>query len=293
MSNIPVVFLGGALLLCCAPVRAEVSSRVGDLPFPGGVADAAGDSAYVDAATGGVEAIALDGGGVRWRALGVARPIAVAGKRVVMLSPTSRRNELRLAVADATTGKIERTSQSFSLPGWVSIPPARQQSFACSATVDGERVVVYWHATAAWSQGMHPDEEQERAAQHEAAGAVEFALDSGKAHALTDAAPKATGRPSLPPVVVERHRGPRMETRDGHHVLIEEGGRWGVFSAPSGKKVGDFSVGGKLSDAVVIGSRIYLERGEPRRHVQAIDLKSGSTAWERPLAAPPTFPPLP
>src|SRR5258708_24931451 len=100
MTRLCLVLVGTALSLCPHPARAQSAARVDSVAFPGGVADARGESAYVDAAAGGVEALALANGAVRWHRAELARPIAVARGRVVALAPTRKPYELRAAVVD-------------------------------------------------------------------------------------------------------------------------------------------------------------------------------------------------
>src|SRR5438067_3791097 len=115
MNRLGVALLGTALLsLCPASARAQTTARVDGVAFPGGVADARGATAYIDAASGGVEALALASGAVRWHRPELARPIAVARDLVVALAPTRKSYELRVAVVDATSGKVLRTGETFA-----------------------------------------------------------------------------------------------------------------------------------------------------------------------------------
>lgn len=291
MSSLRVLLTGMALSLCLGPARAQSSTHVEGVAFPGGVTD--GESAYVDAASGGVEALSLGSGAVRWHVRDLARPIAVAHGRVVMVSPATRPYELRLAVVEAASGKVVRLGDAFVLPSWVSIPPAYAHSFECHARLEHDRVIVWWHATAAWSHGMHPDEGQEEAARHDASGAVELALDSGHTRAVTDAPPPSAPPAVLPAKLLERYKvAPRLETTDHHHLLIKDGARWIVVERSSGRQLGSIA-GDDVAEALVVGDRLFVSRRGPRRSVQAIDLKSGAVRWEHAMATPPNFLPPP
>jgi hypothetical protein len=255
---------------------AHAHGAAAGVSFPGGVADARGEHAYVDGASGGVEAIALSSGATAWRAATAFRPLALAGRRLLALTASRRPNELRFVVLDAGDGKVLATSPVYPLPSWVSVAPAWAHSFDCHAHVDGEQAIVVWHATAAWSQGMHPQEGQEAAARHEQSGAIAVDLaDAGvRAHALPPTAPPATAT--------------QLPTLDGHHLLERRARDWAVLDATSHESLGTVAIADGFREPSVIGARLYLVRdGEG---LQAIDLATGRVRWQHRLPRPASLP---
>jgi hypothetical protein len=97
---------------------------------------------------------------------------------------------------------------------------------------------------------------------------------------------------------------------DGRHLFVHQAlvkeqlpkgdYAWWVFDLESGKQVAKLPYEGQLTDAVVLGSRVYYLSYVPRkigpgatvepRSVKAVDLATGKQAWERPVEGVKVFP---
>ena len=241
------------------------------VPFPGGIADVRGERAYVAAAAGGIEAIALPSGASGWRNAGVSHPLALAGGRLLALAAAPRPNELRFAVLDAADGKVVATSTGVMLPAWVTVKPAWAHTFDCQATIVGGRAIVTWRATAAWSQGMHPQEDQEAAARHDESGTLEVDLADARVRPTTPA--PAAAPPPAP--------SPAGATLDGHHLLEPDGARAILVDAATHKRVATLTLPPGYRQPTVIGKRIYVAH-DPEG-LEAIELADSHVRWRHPL----------
>lgn len=248
----------------------------GGVPFPDGVADERGERAFI-ATAGGAEAIALASGATKWRASTAGHPLALVDGRLLTWLAGARRDELRFALVDSERGRVVQMSPAVALAPWVAVAPLFAHSFECRATVEGGHVHVSWRATAAWSQGMHPRDEQEAAARHQSGGTIE--LDVAAGHLAIGASTVASPPTPLPPAGT---------TLDGRHHLERDGGAWALVSLSDGRRIAPLPLGEGFHDVTVIGARLYLVR-EPHG-LEAIALPTGRVLWQHAL---PRSPPRP
>lgn len=138
----------------------------------------------------------------------------------------------------------------------------------------GTHAWVRWHATAAWSQGMHPRAEQELAARHDASGLLDVDLSDGSVRA-------ATSSPALAPALAAG------ATADGAFVLEPDGDRWRLVDAATHRPIATLTLPSDFHEPTVIEGRLYL-RHDPEG-IEAIELSSGRVRWRRLLPRPPRF----
>ena len=95
-----------------------------------------------------------------------------------------------------------------------------------------------------------------------------------------------------------------------HQALVKEqlppgDYAWWVFSLETGKQIAKLPYDGQLTEASLLGDRLYhLAGGQGRpvfgggervvpRSIKAVDLRSGKLLWERPVEGQRFLPPLP
>jgi hypothetical protein len=102
-------------------------------------------------------------------------------------------------------------------------------------------------------------------------------------------------------------------SEDGHYLFVHQAlvkeqlppgdYAWWVFDLETGKEVAKLPYDGPLSNAIVLGQRLYYMASGPRkfapgpsvqpRSIKAVDLKTGKLTWERPIEGVKILPPLP
>ena len=168
------------------------------VPFPGGVADPAAKTAYVTNTAGGIDAIDLGKGDLLWDTKEPAKPVAVAGKKLVVQVPVAgKANEVKVAILDtAAKGKKVSESDAVTFPDWVSVGGGYGRSFASSGRIHDGALLLTWQARAWYAGGARPSREIEERARKQDAGIAKVNLESGKVEMLpADKAPAATTLP--------------------------------------------------------------------------------------------------
>jgi len=138
------VMSGGGPAQDWAP-RASVSAAP-FLSFPGGVADATANVAYVQSDAGITTALALAGGRVRWRTRYPARPVGMWHDRVIVLAQRdTHASVLQLTQLERASGAEVATSQTIPVPNWVASPlEPWGQPFWSDVRIEGDRAHVSW-----------------------------------------------------------------------------------------------------------------------------------------------------
>jgi hypothetical protein len=168
------------------------------VPFPVGIADAAAKVAYVTNTAGGIDAIDLEKGDLLWDTKDPAKPVAVAGKKLVVQVPVAgKANAVKLVILDtAAKGKKLGESDAVTFPDWVSVGGDYGHSFTSRGRVQDGALLLSWDARAWYAGGARPTREiEERARKHDA-GVAKVNLESGKVEMLP--AEKAPADTPLP-----------------------------------------------------------------------------------------------
>jgi outer membrane protein assembly factor BamB len=181
-----------------APVPKDEAPQ--SVPFPGGVADTSAKVAYVVNTSGGIDALDLDKGDLLWDTKDPAKPLAVAGKKLVAQVPVKdKANAIKVVVLDtAAKGKKVSESDAITFPDWVSVGGGYGRSFASRGTVLDGDLLLSWEARSWYAGGARPTPEREKAERRQESGVAKVSLEKGKVEMLAaDKAPAGAG-PKVP-----------------------------------------------------------------------------------------------
>ncbi|HEY7213663.1 MAG TPA: hypothetical protein VIC28_03485 [Thermoanaerobaculia bacterium] len=267
--------------------------------------------------SGGIDAVDLASGAVRWHAKSAAKPLALAGDRLVAQADSRGGNALKLVVLDARSGTA-RDSVRIPLPAGVAatVVDGPGTSFRVRADSAGaSKVVVQWQATktagAGPLQGYLPAENDGAPAKALApkivSGQTEIDLGAALKMNASRSAPAegsaAETRDALqelrtPAVAAE---GRQLLSADGRHVLVIEPinaaeftlerYRWTVYERESGARLGSVSSMVSAAPFLVVGTTLYyrepshgtVQKGrfvEAPPALRAVNLQTGAEMWK-------------
>jgi outer membrane protein assembly factor BamB len=133
--------------------------------IPGGVADADGKVVYLASSSDGIEAVDAASGRVIWESKEAQRPLAIDGQRLVaqVRHGQGKANLLKIVVLDTSTGQVCSEPQTVSFPDWIAIDGGIGLTFASSATIDSDVMVLVWHANREYAGQvpLKPEEQLE------------------------------------------------------------------------------------------------------------------------------------
>jgi hypothetical protein len=267
---------------------------------------------------GGVDAVDLASGSLRWRSDKASKPLALAGDRLIAQAESRGASALHLVALDARSG-ASRDSVRIPLPAGIAatVVDTPAGSFRVRADATGSELAVRWEATGIGTvaQGILPAENEGQAptldgAPSVASGAAVVDLASPslrvKDEPTVRLAQTATlARAALQELSEPAVKGPagrQMLSADGRHVLvtepIEAGGfsldryRWTLYDRASGARLGSASALVSATPFVVVGKTLYhtVPAHAVRRDgkfderpfsLRAVDLKTGAEAWTK------------
>jgi len=280
--------------------------------------------AFVMRQGGGVEALDLASGAVRWRSDKAARPLALVGGRLVAQAEPGGAGALALVMLDARNG-AQRSSARVPIDAAVtaSAIDSAAASFRAWAEASGSQLAVSWEHSSlsgGTAQGYLPAS-SEGQAPSVGGGEASFtvagsSLQLEEVNALSPTAERSVRRPALEEVSVAavRSSGRQLLSADGRHVLVGERiasaefridhHRWNVFDRESGAKLGSFRSVVSSAPFVVVGRTLYYtspgyvdRRGDKlvRRSpmLRAVDLGSGNELWVKSVRDPAFRGPFP
>ena len=149
---------------------------------------------------GGIEAVDGATGETIWSTAELAKPLTVAGRRLVVQVRTASRAEvLPIAFLDVGDGSLMPGEVEIPLPAGVRALTTEQpgESFSARGWVESGALVVAWTSVSRELTGMAPPPGAAPVAVREAAVRVD--LDSGRVERLPEGVREE--RPTLPPVV--------------------------------------------------------------------------------------------
>lgn len=234
--HLAAVALLGMLLPAAQPVTPVVQATSGQVPFPGGIADLAGRTAYLSNPHGGIDAVDLTTGDLLWDTSEAQRPLLLVGDRLYAQAGV-KRNRLRILSFDLThRGECVLESDPLVLPDWVVAGDAPGHSFQARWRLDRHFLALDWKARS-WHTSPRATPEQQRTARREAAGKARFDLKAGR---VETGPPDLTPAPTLgfPPVdkIALRWHG----VARGHRVaLVLEDVVVPPSAPPAGAKPGE------------------------------------------------------
>lgn len=297
------------LLGLAAPAAAQRPATAPPFALRDGVLVEPGRSTlYLMSPEGAVEAVDVALGEVRWRSAEAARPLALAGGRLIAQAEPGTAGELRLVLLDAGSGRL-RDGEVVPLPAGAraTVDDGLGRSFSAHAQAAGERATVWWSFTRRVVRGTAP-EPGEPAEETSFSGAVRVDAGAGTVRSL--AAGEVPAEPVAPPPDlgpgerIEAVAGRQFRSADGRHVLVSErigddrtwaNYRWTVFERAGGTRVGAVERPVSYAPFLVAGTRLIVEsRPSVRRtaeeewleeplEIRALDLVSGVELWRRPL----------
>lgn len=171
-------------------------SALASPPFPGGILDSTGRTAYLASETG-IDAVDLARGDLVWQSREAHRPLLIAGDRLYALA-LSHGNRLAVVAFDlavwrppvrhqVTVEHVFRTEVT-DFPRWVSTRNTPTQSFHCTWRQLRNHLFLDWHADA--QEGSGPAKQ--------ASGQVRIDLDSGRVESTPVALQAPRPSPGLP-----------------------------------------------------------------------------------------------
>jgi len=274
--------------------------------------------AYLMHPGGGIDAVDLASGALRWRTKSAAKPLALAADRLVAQADSRGANALNLVVLDARSGAARDTVR-IPLPAGVAatVTDTPGSSFRVRADSAGaSKLVVHWQATKSADggalQGYLPAEGDSQSP----AKALAPKVVSGQAEIDLGAVLKVNASPAAP--AEESAAGPRaalqelrtpagaaegrqLLSADGRHVLVTEpvdaAGftleryRWTVYERESGAKLGSVASMVAAAPFLVVGTTLYyqepahgiVQKGrflEASAALRAMNLQTGAEMWK-------------
>ena len=297
-------------------VPALASAQTADAPalHPGVVVDAVGGTGYLmKSPQGGIQAVDLLAGNVRWESAAAAKPLLLAGDTLVAQAPAVPSGDLIVVTLDARRGtQTDQITVPLPAGARALVVDGPSQSFRVEAfrAADGS-VVVNWTAEDGGSlQGVAPPEldagqgDPGKALVAESTietlhGAARLDLSAHRAVPLSEAE-SASLRPRQPQVKAALKAGgpPAFASADGRHVLHSErlshGNaqaryHWSITDA-NGAAVGGFDAPISMAPFVVSGSQLfYVEMPSGRKQgasfiseplrLRALDARTGAELW--------------
>ncbi len=266
---------------------------------PGLVIDSALGMAFTMNPGGGIDAIELASGNVRWHSDEADKPLAISGGLLTAQAASGEPGRLDLAALDASGGQ-RRGSGSIELPRGVRALVvdgigAQFQSWARATT--GAAVEVGWQYEESHVQGIRP------AGRGRSPSSFSGALRFDVARGSTEALPTDAGRPQAVHLLsasqgVSGQSGRQFVSVDGRHVLVSDQVaddrtfdkyRWVVYTR-EGSRLGELSSFVSYSPFGVTGSLLLFSTPPNARRVgedirseplllRAVDLRSGAELW--------------
>lgn len=312
-----ILLLPGAVLGQSRPAPPAVSDH-GAVLLEGVVIAPRLGVAYLMHSGGGIDAVDLASGAVRWRSDKASKPLAVDGDRLIAQAESRGANSLHLVALDTRSG-ASRDSVRIPLPAGVAATATDTAagSFRIRAEATGSELAVHWEATGVGqvAQGILPAENEGQApsldgAPSVASGAAIIDLASSSLRVKEEPAVRLahtatlsrSAMQELSEPAVKGTTGRQMLSADGRHVLVTEpiestGAsldryRWTVYERASGTRLGVVPSMVSATPFVVVGRTLYhtvpahaISRDgkliESPFSLRAVDLKTGAQAWTK------------
>lgn len=312
-----------ALLAALVVLAATACAATAQEPTPGAVALREGivvhptaAEAYVMAPGGGIEAIDLDSGTVRWRSDAADKPLVLVEERLVgQVEPETAEdtNRLELAVLDVRAPGERGAADSIELPQRVrvSVGDTLEGSFRVSGRPSDGAADVSWTFTPIPRQGLLPPPEEQGAQDAlegtsggAVSGSVRIEVATGEVARSETAMPESaqpTPAWKLPAAEIdERANLPQYLSADGRHVLVSERiaddrvwekYRWTVHDRESGRQIGETRSHVSFTPFVVRDGMLVYETtpyippggSEEPAKLRGVSLETGEEVWSVPV----------
>ena len=311
LSLLAILLLPGAALGQSKSLRAAIPEGAVAL-LEGVVVSPRHGLAYVMRPGGGIDAVDLASGKVRWHSDLGAKPLALADDGLVAQAE-GRGNVLDLVVLDARSGAA-RDNVRMALPAGVSasVVDTPAGSFRVQAAREASGLVVRWESVGA--AGKAPAQGYLPAVNEGDAPGASLAVVTGAAvldltasSMRMQAEPSvATGnsptlkRASLEELRAETGAGRQFLSADGRHYLVSEPvksaeftlykHRWTVYERAGGARLGSVPALAAATPFLVVGKTLYhtapahvmVKEGklvEQATSLRAVNLAAGAEKW--------------
>jgi hypothetical protein len=310
-SLLAILLLPGAALGQAKSLRAAIPDGAVAL-LEGVVVSPRHGLAYVMRPGGGIDAIELASGAVRWKSDLAAKPLALADDRLVAQAE-SRGNALALVVLDARGGAA-RDKMSMALPAGIiaSVTDTPAGSFRVQAAREASGLVVRWESAAAAgkapAQGYLPAVNEGQAPSASAdvvTGAAVVDLAASSLRVLAEPSVVSGKSPTLKRVNLEELRaetdaGRQFLSADGRHYLISEPVKateftlhryqWTVYERAGGARLGSVPAMTSAAPFVVVDKTLYHtapayalvkdgKLAEQATSLRAVNLATSAEKW--------------
>jgi hypothetical protein len=217
-------FLGSSAAGAAPPALSAPQVASSPTVLPGGIADATGRTGFFASASGGIEALDLATGKVRWQTHEAQRPLLVIGDHLLAQAGV-KRNRLRILRLDLTRhGECDLESDPVVFPAWVVTGEAHGHSFSAHWHVEKHQLVLEWEASAWYVGRGRPTAEQEMAARKHARGIASINLRTGQVEVRPVPKTVAPAPPLLPEQLEKKTvRWQRLIGQDWKVLTLEEG----------------------------------------------------------------------
>ena len=299
--------------VACTSVRAQTPARQTPALREGLIVAPAERVAYVMTLEGGVAAIDLATGAVRWTSREAAKPLTLAGNLLVsQAEPKTSANRLELVTLNAReSGRVAARGRTDLPPGVrASVGENLEGRFSAAASPANGAAVVTWSFAPTPMRGMPTTDDDPRPATGERRSAVPRTEGTVRMNLATGAMSRVDARaaapqPQPPRSIVapaQRVAGAPLtqyESADGRHVLATERVdddrvwdkyRWTVYERATGKRIGELRTHVSfapfvLSDSVLVYETTpYVREGreEPAK-LRGVSLETGKEIWSTPV----------
>jgi len=279
--------------------------------------------AYLMRPSGGIDAVDLARGTVRWHSDSGAKPLALSGNRLIAQAESRGAGTLELVALDTRNGSA-RDAVRVSLPAGImaTVVDTPAGSFRIRADSADSELVVRWEATGMTvAQGYLPAAD-DGLAPSVAAGQAVLDLASPSLRVKAEPAVDIVHSDSLARAALQEVRTPivagegrQMLSADGRHVLVTEPlaaaeltldrHRWTLYERAGGARLGSVPAMVSATPFLIVGSVLYhtapayaVRRDgkfvEQQAALRAVNLKTGAEMWKvtaRETAFKGPFPP--
>jgi len=298
------------LSLLLAPLAAAAQERIA--LREGIVIDPARPVAYVMTPERGVAAVDLQSGAKIWTSTAAAKPLAVAGDRLIaQVEASTATNRLEIAALDVREHGTVRARNATTLPSGVRVAVGQtpEGKFTSTGRAEGTKVLVAWSWLPEPTRAMQ--EKSER--QHDTKGSRSATPTTGalRVNPSTGAVERVATAPSVPPasstwlmhgessLAAVAGKGTQYASADGQHVLVSERiaddrswekYRWTVFERATGRKLGETRSPWSFAPFIVRDATLVFDttpfiRGHEQQpaKLRGVSLDTGREAWSVPV----------
>ena len=274
---------------------------------------------YLMNPNGGVAAVEIEGGTIRWNSKSAAKPLALRDNILIaQAEPEPGAKALKIIGLDTARRGQQTVDGTMELPAGVSAPidESLNSAFSVSAKASGQGVVVSWLSSKKTRRGMVVvDEQGDEATRIRAAAAAvstkqgTFRIDlqtGGTTPVNLDPEPPTRGVRFMEMAADRRLAGvptPQFLSADGKHVLVSKrignDSVWNkysltIYDRSNGNRIGEFKCHLSVVSFFVSDSLVVYETGpyvrrteaglanEPLK-IRAVDLRTGKQRWSTPL----------